>query len=352
MPRNARTNSAGYRWYDWTEPGKEPVRVLSVTSIRKQTGLPDALVTWKINNLLNLTMGTRVAIKIGPRGGVNEIFVPDGPFPGEFTKRLIATHGDDTALKELRQWTRAGADSPRDTAAVRGSVTHSLIELGVPMARLTDEYVTMKIAAQWQEERRKVKPAVTPDDVNFVTNNMRQYWDMREHVPFVILAREVQVWNLSAGYAGSLDSLIWFLPPGVDPKDVPARPTQADIARIGGWVAVGDWKTSKDLHTDNVVQVHAYMGAEFVGKDGVRDERLTAILNASVRGAIFHIRPNKWGVYQFPFIPAVMRAFLGSVMFARFLATYETPATLFDTSATGAAPGTEPSKEDVDDTAE
>ena len=347
MPRNARTNAYGFRWYDWEEPGKEPVRVMSVTSARRMIGEPFNLVQWQIGNVLNLTMGTRKSIKIGPKGGVNEIYVPDGEFPGEFTRRLIATHGSDTALKELRQWVRAGADDPRDTAAVRGSVTHSLIELGVPMARLTPEFVTMKIADQWSQERRKIKPGVTEDDINFVTNNMRRYWEMRAAVPFVIIAREVQVWNLTSGYAGTLDSLIWFLPPDVDPKDVPARPTIEDIARIGGDVAVGDWKTSKDLHTDNVVQVHAYMGAEFVGHDGVRDERLTDILRATTRGAIFHIRPNKWGVYGFPFIPAVMRAFLGSVMYARFLAMYDAPGTLFDVAATGEAP--EPSQEGADD---
>ena len=38
-----------------------------------------------------------------------------------------------------------------------------------------------------------------------------QYEDMRANVPFVIIAREPQVFNLTLGYGGSADTIIWFL---------------------------------------------------------------------------------------------------------------------------------------------
>jgi len=81
---------------------------------------------------------------------------------------------------------------------------------------------------------------------------MANYWDMRAHTPFVIIAQEPQVWNLRVGYAGSADVLLWFLPPDADAGYWQARAnhrrvTVEEIGRTGGYTALGDWKTSPEV---------------------------------------------------------------------------------------------------------
>lgn len=371
MPRNASINGDGFRFYRF-EPSQlpeqqavmarlglteeqrtEPTDVLSVTSIRTLCGEPFQLVNWKIANVVNLAMGVRKQTRIGPRGGVNEVYVKDGPFPGEFVARMVESRGREDTLDAVRKWLRETADEPRDIAAVRGSVVHKMIEDNLPLRKVHEDTIRDRFEDQWRQERRKVKPDVTDDDVAFVLNAMRQYWDMRANVPFVILAQEPQVWNLSAGYAGSSDVLMWFLPPDTAPEAVTewqkrasaGEVTVEDIAIVGGTVALGDWKTSKDVYTNHIIQATAYMAAEFVGADGCVDERLTAILSATLQGVLVHIRPNGWRVEFFDFREDVLRAFLGSVAFARFLALHKRPDELFTQSLSGVAEGTEKSEE-------
>jgi len=355
-PRNASLDGAGFRFYEWAEPGQEPVRVLSVTSIRRLAGVSHYLVEWQLGNLTRLAMGIRKQTRIGPRGGVKEVYVADGPFPGEFVRRMLDTQGEEQALDEVRKWLRSTADEPRDVAAVRGSVVHKLIELNVALDRLDDDQVIRaRFEDEWRGERRKVKPAITDDDIHFVYNSMRQYWDMRRRLPFVILAQEPQVWNLTAGYAGSADVLLWFLPEGEDVRYWQGQAskglvTAEVVERVGGTVALGDWKTSKGVYTDHVVQMHAYLAAEFVGSDGKRDHRLTALLEGMMEAALFHIRPDGWEVDFVDFRQDVLRGFLGSVAFARLLATYPSPHELFTRSLEGRSDETEES-EYVDDAA-
>lgn len=382
MPKDASLSGDGFRFYSWpggdTEVHKrwgatEKTDVLGVTSIRSLVGEPFQLVNWKIANVVNLAMGVRKQTRIGPRGGVHEVYVKDGPFPGEFTTRMMETRGNEEQLDLVRKWVRENADDPRDIPAVRGSVVHTLIELGVSVARMDDDLIRSRMDAQWKKEKRKVKPDVTDDDVHFVYNAMRQYWDMREHVPFVTLARESQVWNLEAGYAGTLDALLWFLGhferigedvifiplPGYDVSTVEGRAAVVRVQAvadggkldltyvkdIGGTLAVGDWKTAKGVYTNHVVQIIAYMGGGFVGSAGVVDERLSYLLRAAMNGAIIHIRPNKWNVDFLDWNETTMRAFLGSVAFARLLALHKTPEELFTHTLSGVAPDTELSKE-------
>ncbi|HET7070129.1 MAG TPA: hypothetical protein VFI40_04850 [Nocardioides sp.] len=352
MPRNASLDGQGFRFYGWTcaegpgctcgaRPGEE-VRVLSVTSIRRLNGMNHMLVEWSLGNVVKLAMGIRKVTRVGPRGGVKEVYVADGPFPGEFVRRMTETEGDEAKLDAVRKWLRNTADEPRDVAAVRGSVVHKLIELNVKLDRLDDDVIRAKFEDEWRGEKRKVKPDITADDLNFVYGGMRQYWDMRAKRPFVILAQEPQVWNLTAGYAGSADVLMWFLPDG---QDVRERQQQANrglvtietIAEVGGRIALGDWKTSKGVYTDHVIQMMAYLAAEFVGSDGQRNERLTGLLEGMLEAALVHIRPDGWNVDFVDFKPEVLRAFLGSVAFARFNALYPNPQPLFTESWSGSA---------------
>lgn len=376
MPRNATVNGDGFRIYPWpggdTEVNREYNAVeaqdlLSVTSIRTLAGTPFQLVNWQISNVVNLAMGTRKATVIGPRGGVSEKYVPDGEAPGEFVKRMLRV----TTQKErddLRRWLKSTADEPRDLAAVRGSVVHKLIEERLPISLATDRDVIEKqLTRQWRDEKRGDAIAITEDDYNFVGNALIQYEDFRKNIPFVILAQEPQIYHLRAGYGGSADVIVWFLGNWVRNGDeVEFQPltdvqidywqkradrgdvTAIDIASIGGVVAVGDWKTSKDVYTGHVVQTTAYMAGEFIAKDGIIDRRLSDLLNISKLGMVIHIRPDHWAVDLFELRKDVMRAFFGSVAFARFLAFHKRPDELFVYSAEGSAPGTERSEYEDD----
>ena len=275
---------------------------------------------------------------IGPRGGVSEkrtLF----EFPCEFATKYDATLGKQAAIDELRKWLRESADDPRNIAARRGTIIHAAIEKNVEWDRIERAYVESAFADLSPRDRARAKKGVQDEDVVFIRQAMHQYWAMRSAVPFVILAREPQVFNLTAGYAGSADAFVWFLPEGYDPKKRPPvkETTLADVKKIGGQLALLDWKTAKDLHTDNLVQATAYMSAEFVGLAGVVDQRLTELLEATMQGGLVHIRPDKWGVHLFNYEAEIVQAFLGSVAFARFLAKHPHPDDLYTQEFTGVA---------------
>ncbi len=376
MPKNATVGGDGFRMYPW--PGgdtalnrkwgaTEPSDLLSVTSIRTLSGEPFQLVNWKITNVVNLATGTRQVVRIGPRGGVNKKWVKDGEFPGEFVRRMIESDGNN--LDDMRRWVRNQADEPRDIAAVRGSVVHKMIEDNLPLRVIDEEVIRKAFARQWAEEKRKVKPDVLDDDVNFVANGMANYWNMRQTIPFVILAQEPQIYNLTAGYGGSADVLIWFLGhwerrnegtdeeevvfvplPGIGLADIvkwqkeatAGRVTLAIVEEVGGTLAVGDWKTSAGVYTNHVVQTTAYMAGEFIADDYIIDERLSDLLVAAMYGMVIHIRPDHWSVDLFELRKDVLRAFFGSVAFSRFIAMHKTPQSLFIYSMRGQA-------EDIDE---
>ena len=336
-PKDASLSGEGFRFYRW-EPvdGGEPTDLLSVTSIRKLCGESYNLVNWQLANLADAALGTMKRTVIGPRGGVSEKRIVF-EYPCEFAQRYDATLGEQAKIDELRKWLREAADEPRNIAARRGTIVHGAIEKNVEWDRIERPYVEAAFADLSARDRASAKNGVQDEDVAFVRHAMRQYWDMRSQVPFVILAREPQVFNLTAGYGGSADAFALFLPEGFDTKKLPPV-REIDLAfvkKIGGQLALLDWKTAKDLHTDNLVQATAYMSAEFVGLAGVVDQRLTELLEATMTGGLVHIRPNKWSVNLFDYHAELVQAFLGSVAFARFLAKYPKPDTLFTRQWTG-----------------
>lgn len=363
-PKNASLNGDGFRFYRWVDAATgEETDVLSVTSIRKLCGEPFTLVNWQIANVIDVAMSTMKRTVIGPRGGVSEKRVKD-EFPGEFARRLAATDGEQPKLDDLRKWMREQADEPRNIAAIRGSITHGAIEKNVAWDRIERPYVESAFQQLSQRDRQRAKKGVQDEDVQFVRSSMRQYWDMRVAVPFTIIAREVQVFNLEAGYAGSFDALVWMhgdfeIDPVLDAQPdeegtwrfVPwdeAKRAQAlavkgrditldTIRKLGGTLVLLDWKTSKGVYTDQIVQLHAYLSAGFVGSDGIVDHRLTDLLQATMLGGIVHVRPNQWAVHVFPWKEHIARAFLGSVAFARFLASYPQPQALFKLDFEGVA---------------
>lgn len=342
-PQNAVLDGQGFRWYQWEDALTGEVhRLLSVTSIRKLNGEPYGLVQWQLNNILDTVMGTVKRPAIGKRGRpLKSKFVHAAEdFPSEFVERYTESDGQEAKLTELRKWAREQADEPRNIAGLRGTIVHKAIERNIRAEQAERDWVEATFLDLSQRDRSKRPGGVLDEDVQFVQNAVLQYWDMRAKVPFVIVAREPQVFNLSMGYGGSADALVWVLPADYDGSPLPKahQLTLKTIESIGGYVAVGDWKTSKDVYTDHVVQTHAYGAAEFVGEDGLVNHRLTDILQATQRGVLFHVRPDKWGVHLFDFSEPVYRAFAGSLAFARFVATYPRPQELFIADFTGSAP--------------
>lgn len=342
-PQNASLDGQGFRWYQWEDAVTGQVhRLLSVTSIRKLNGEPYGLVQWQLNNILDTVMGTVKRPKPGKRVAFLKgqyVYVPE-QFPSEFFERYVEADGSMEKLTELRKWTRNAADEPRNIAAIRGTIVHRAVEVGIKTEQVERPWVEAAFDDLSQNDRAKRPEGVLDEDVTFVRNAVAQYWGMRRAVPFVIVAREPQVFNLTLGYAGSADLLLWVLPSDYDGSKLPPanKLTLKQVQSIGGYLAVGDTKTSKGVYTDHVVQVHAYGAAEFVGEDGLVNHRLTDLLQASQRGVLLHVRPDHWGVHLFDFNEPTFYAFAGSVAFARYLAAHPAPEELFIADFTGSEP--------------
>lgn len=357
-PQNATLSGEGFRYYQWEENG-ETFNLLSVTSVKKLCGENYGLVNWQLNNIVDTVFGTVKRPLIGKRGrplkGRHQYRVEE--YPSEFVARYQALDETEDHLPvqaqvdELRKWVRATSDEPRNIAARRGTIVHAAIEKNIPARRIERDWVEAEFARLSDKDRAAAKNGVTDRDVEFVQSAVAHYEDMRQQVPFVIIAREPQVFNLTLGYGGSADTILWFLGDFVDGEFVPMEGWQdvmkrlppprlitlALVRQIGGILAVGDWKTSKAVFTDHIVQVHAYGAGEFVGADGVRDHRLTELLHATTKGVIVHIRPTGWGVHVFPFTEEFFLGFAGSVAFARLLAKYPRANSAFEYNVKGGA---------------
>lgn len=351
-------NGGEFRFYRYTDDDGEVTDLLSVTSIRSLCGEQHTLVNWKMANLADAALGTMKRTVIGPRGGVKDVRQV-WEYPSEFARQYDATEGAQSKVDDLRKWLRAQADEPRNIAAVRGTLAHEAIEKNVAWDRIERPYVESAFAALSSRDRSKVKRAISDEDVDFVRNTVRHYESMRKEVPFTILAREVRVVNLTAGYAGTFDALVWLhgdivdgefvpLPPPVRNEARSIKPESVrleDIKELGGIILLIDWKTSKGVYTDHVVQAHAYLAAEFAVTLR-RDRRITELLNAAMYGGLAHLRPNGWALHLFPYEEEAVRAFYGSVAFARYLAKYPKPEPIFSANLRGESNETD---EEVDD---
>jgi hypothetical protein len=275
-PPDAKINPEGFRTYRWPKADGGEHELLSVTSIRKLVGEPYGLVNWQIGKVLDRALGRDFRVKF------NEVCpllneAQDGPgWPSA---------GD---LLSLRKWLRAATTEERDAAATKGIDIHGALEHNLH-----------------------------PDDCNEVTRPyIRQVHNFLGDTGFKIVAQEFQCFNLAVGYAGTGDVML----EGPD-----------------GELVLGDWKSSKNVHSDHIIQLHAYLGGEFIGKGGVINEELTAKLHAIEKAGILHIKPNGWTWHEIPFSPVVLRAFFGAVAFAQLLAAHKTPDALFSRNVSGAA---------------
>ena len=338
-PQNASLNGDGFRFYRWTDviTGEE-TDVLSVTSIRRLCGEPFNLVTWQIGNVINVALGTAKTPAIGKRGGIlkGKFVYKVDEFPSEFAQKYIETDGQQGPVDDLRKWLRSQADQPRDVAAMRGTMTHAAIERNVRWDSVERPFVEVLFNELSSKDKQRHIGGVKDEDIEFVRNAVRQYWDLRQHVNFVIIARELQVFNLTLGYAGSFDGLVWMAPDdwaGPLPKadDI----TLEWVRDNGGELRLADWKTSPEVYTDHILQTHGYLMAEFVGSNGVKDHRMTDLLTATKRAAVVTIRPDHWAWSEFDYSEEVGNAFVGSCVLARLLAKYPQPTALFTRVLTG-----------------
>jgi hypothetical protein len=228
-------------------------------------GQPHNLVTWRINQIVErVTDFKELQAQVA----------------------ALAQTNDEASFKRWLKEGEGRKTSERNTAAERGTAVHQAIELDLKPNECTDE----------------VRPFII------------QYHAMKADVGFTILAQERQVWNLTAGYAGTLDAIV-------------KMPDERFL--------VVDWKTSKDVYVDYVMQAHAYLAAEFVGNDGEIDHVATALLHNAKRGAIAKLSEIGWSWHEFEFDPVILRAWMGSLAFARY--TYENEKPVFDLELKGHA---------------
>lgn len=254
MTRNAQTDpDTGLRFYTWE--GKD---YPSVTSIRRLVGMPFTLHNWVLSQVVDR------AVFESPE--LVKMLTRDKR-PRE--RALIQNR-----IKEAKAWLRSAATEERDKAGDRGTRAHEAIAADLPLEACDDE----------------VRPYV------------RQWQDFVETTEAQTIWAERQVWNLTHGYAGTADRLI-FIP------DWNGRPRRL----------LTDLKTSKGIYLDHALQVIAYSLGDFVGEDDVVDEVATQQLHAADGMAILHLQPDEWELVEIRASDVLFSAFVASLIFANFL---------------------------------
>ena len=144
---------------------------------------------------------------------------------------------DDEAIAYLK----GVPDEKRNTSAVLGNVIHA--------------------AADSHSNDREHKE-ISPEAQGYVNNfvNFREDWNPK------YLYTEQAVFNLTHGYAGTLDS----------------------VARIGRTIWILDTKTGNRVYPEVALQLAAYANAEFVGKNDGTEEPMPLIK----KGGVLHLLPE------------------------------------------------------------
>jgi hypothetical protein len=252
-PRNARTDpESGLRYYRWGE-----LELPSVTSIRRMAGLPFGLHNWAIGQVID--------------HAVDNVFVHADRLKGAYGTGDVSLEEEDArVLAELaliRSELRKAATAKRDMAAALGTAVHD--------AAASD---------------------LRPEDVDEALRpRLRQYLDWAEKAKPAIIGTEFQVWNLTVGYAGTIDLL-------------------CQLADGSVWLV--DLKTGGGVYADHAIQIAAYANAEFVGEDNVRDEWLTEWLLKVDGQAVLHLADDGWEFIAIPTDSGAWEAFRGLLEFA------------------------------------
>lgn len=267
-PPNARTGAAGLRTYTWR--GQE---LPSVTSVQKMAGLPHGLHQWALSRVVD-----RATLEVDT---LNAMLTRERR-PRE---RVL----ESNRIAEASRWLRSAATEERDTAAAVGSAVHDAASTGITPASIPDVLDTIKDG----------KPITV--DGTAVRRRLEQFHDWLRTSGARVLAQEFQVFNLSVGYGGQADLLVRF----------PA-----------GRVALVDLKTGSSVHTEHAVQLRAYREAEFVGRDDVVDDALTALLRSATDLGILHLAEDHWEYVALVDDETAGVAFRGLHAFATWMAAH------------------------------
>lgn len=247
-PRNARTDPlTGVRYYTWH--GRE---YPSVTTVRRLAGIPLRLAQWQVNQV-----AARAVERIA-----------------DYHQRL--TTADPEVIKAVTAELRAAAVDKREQRAAFGSAVHQAIEGELPLTAVGADLIP----------------------------RLRQFFDWRQVSGVEILGRELQVFNLTIGYAGSVDLVARF---------------------PDGSVWVVDYKTGGDtlddgVYPDQLLQLLPYLMAEFVGEDDVEDVDATALLHQAKGVALLHLVDRDWEFRSLEATPEAWTAFRGLLAFSNWMA--------------------------------
>lgn len=249
-PRNARTDpGTGLRYYRWQ--GRD---LPSVTTIRRLAGIPHGLHQWALGQVVDYALDNAQ----------------------EIASRLT----DPAQLPLVRHELRAAATAERDAKAALGSAIHQAIEAG---KAVTD-----------------VGPDIAP--------RLRRYYEWAETTGVEILGQEIQIWNLTVGYAGSVDILARF---------------------PDGSIWVIDTKTGKGVYAEHLLQLLPYLMGEFVGADDTVDPELTALLHQASGVALLHLEDGQpWEFRSLHATPEAWAAFRGLLAFGTWMADHPTVDTV------------------------
>jgi hypothetical protein len=187
---------------------------------------------------------------------------------GDIATKIAAN--DPAQLQLVRAELRSASTAQRNAAADLGKAVHSAVETGQSLAA--------------------VPPEVAP--------RLRQYLDWLRVSEAEILASEFQCWNPTLGYAGTADLLV-------------------RLASGGTWLV--DLKTGKGVYPEHALQLIAYSMAEFVGRDDVVDERLTALLHEVTGMAVLHLTDKGWEFLPVRADGETWAAFRGLLAFAGWM---------------------------------
>ena len=261
-PINAQTDDTGLRYYTFNDQ-----RLLSATSLRRVLGMGFGLHNWVISQVVAGAVAAR-------------------------TDPSTRTMSDEEYSKVVR---KAGT-MKRDEAASLGTSVHEAAEAGVRAARLPDTDLR--------------KPYLT------------QYEAALAELGIEVLLNEAQVFNLSLGYAGSLDFI------GRATIDVPKYGIKA------GDIPLVDLKTGKGIYNDHALQLALYYGAEFVGGYDPQDDKdvvyvdQTSILKQTTGAAILHLRPDAWDWVPIPITDELAAAAVDLTRLATWFVNHPTLDTL------------------------
>lgn len=190
----------------------------------------------------------------------------------EYHARLST--GDPEQLKLVKQELRQAAIDKREARAALGTAVHAAIDA------------------------QSAITAVGPD----IAPRLGQFLDWRSASEVEVLGSELQLWNTTVGYAGSGDLLGRF-PDG------------------STWVV--DYKTGDGVYADHLLQLLAYLMAEFVGEDDVVDKAMTAHLREASGIALLHLEDRRWEFISLEATAEAWDAFRGLLAFARWMAAHQ-----------------------------